>query len=513
MGVFVSAMQADAGLSRALDDRYYGSAGDSSVPQIDAEGAMSVPAVYACTALIAEDLGKSPMGMFEDLGDQGHRPAPQHPLHELLHDQPNEYQTALEFREMMTAFAILRGKGIAEIKSGRRGPVDQLEPLHPDLITEKRTTRGLKYEYRDPRNNGQVRTLLPEDLYIVRGRLGRSVIEFGRSLILQALRRQQYDELLFRRGAKHQGVIKSPKLLDDKVRRALRAALDEYGIEGPRAGRPLLLEDGMEWEGVSITPKDLELLGLAKFTDEQIAGRLFRVPPHKIGALERSTNNNIEQQSTDYVTDTLLGWVVRWEQATRRDLIIARDRFFAKLNLDAMMRGDPLTRAEAYALAVQWGWVTRNEVRLKEDWSPLPGLDEPLTPLNMQRDSDGKTTVAYGDGTRVEAASPELRGQLKVLASDAASRVVRRELSAIGKLAERSAGDPGGWTEGIRTFYGDHAEYVAGTLHIAPHEAHRYSREQADALLAGGPTVMDDWLVDRVAALTSLAMNQEELAA
>ena len=309
MGVFASAMSADAGLSRALDDRYYHPSGDARTPLVDIDGAMAVPAVYACVALIGEDIGKSPMGMFEDLGERGHRAAPQHPLHDLIHDQPNERQGALEFKEMLTAFALLRGMGIATIHDGRRGPVDSLEPLHPDLVRQDRTSSGaVRLMYRDPRRGFDERVLLPDEVFIVRGRLGRSVIDFGRATILQALRRQQFDTFLFERGAKHQGVIQSPKLLADPVRAALRKALDEYAIDGPRAGRPLLLEDGMEWNQVSITPKNLELLGLAKFTDEQIAGRLFRVPPHKIGALERSTNNNIEQQSVDYVTDTLLGW-------------------------------------------------------------------------------------------------------------------------------------------------------------------------------------------------------------
>lgn len=517
MGLLAPSLSADAGLGRALDDRLYSPSYDSSVsPVLEAEGAMRVPAVYACTALISEDIGKSPMGMFEDLGEQGHRAAPQHPLHELLHDQPNEVQTALEFKEMLTAFALLRGRGIAEIHNGRRGPVDTLEPLHPDLVREERS-RGssVRYVYRDPRKDFDERTLMADEVLVIRGRLGRSIIDFGQDLILQAYRRQQFDNLLFKRGAKHQGVLQAPKLLSDPTRKALRLALDDYAIDGPRAGRPLLLEEGMTWQQVSITPKDLELLGLAKFTDEQIAGRLFRVPPHKIGALERSTNNNIEQQSVDYVTDTLLGWVVRWEQAARRDLIIARDRFFSKINLDALMRGDPLTRSQAYALAIQWGWMTRNEARRKEDWSPLPGLDDPLTPLNMSRGQDGAVAVTYGTPLAALPA-PErtaVIGHLRLLASDAAARVVRRELSAMTKLAEKRAGDPGGWAAGVREFYADHGEVVASALHIAPHEAHRYSREQADALLEHGPTAMDDWLVDRVSALTSLALDQEDLAA
>jgi HK97 family phage portal protein len=514
MGVLGPVLAADAGLGRALDDRYYpGTYGQ--LGEITPETALSVPAVYACTALISEDIAKVPYGMYEDMGEAGNKAAPAHPLHELLHDQPNEYQTALEFREMITAFALLRGKGIARIHDGRRGPVDTLEPLHPDLVTEETTRSGIRrFKYRNPRNDFTEETLLADDVFVLRGRMGRSAIEFARSTLSLEISMEKYSAFMFTRGSKHQGVVSSPKLLADPVRKAFRAALDDYSIDGPRAGRPLLLEDGMTWHDVSLANRDMEFLAQRRFGIAQIC-RLFRVPPHKIAELERSTNNNIERQSIDYVTDTLLGWAIRWEQATRRDLILATGRFFAKHNLDGLLRGDAESRSKAYALAIQWGWMTRNEARRKEDWNPLPGLDDPLTPLNMTQGQDGAVAVTYaqplaalGPGERSAVA-----GHLRLFASDAAARVVRREIAAMQKLAERSAGDPGGWTSGVRTFYAEHADHVTQALHVSPHEAQRYSRDQQAALLAQGPTAMEDWLVDRVDALTHLAMDQEDLAA
>lgn len=520
MGLLAPALVADAGVTRALDDRYYtsntitGPYGLSALASVTPELALSVPAVYACTAVISEDIAKIPFGMYEDLGEEGRRSVPNHPLHELLHDSPNEYQSAIEYREMMTAFALLRGKGVSRIHDGRRGPVDSLEPLHPDLVREEVTATGRRWRYRNPRKGYEEEILLPDEVFVVRGRMGRSAIEFAGPTLTLELSMERYTSFMFTRGSKHQGVVQSPKLLQDPVRRAFRAALDEYSIDGPRAGRPLLLEDGMTWHDVSLANRDMEFLAQRRFGIAQVC-RLFRVPPHKIAELERSTNNNIDRQSIEYVTDTLLGWAIRWEQAARRDLIVARGRYFAKHTLDGLLRGDPEARAKAWALGIQWGWITRNEVRRKEDMNPLPGLDDPLTPLNMTRGEDGTTAVTYASPL---AALPEperlaVAGHLRLFAAEAAARVVRREIAAMTRLAERSASDPAAWEAGVRAFYADHADHVAQTLHVAPHEASRYIREQIDALLTGGAASMEDWPTDRVATLTHLALDQEDLAA
>ena len=259
-----------------------------------------------------------------------------------------------------------------------------------------------------------------------------------------------------------------------------------------------------------MSAQESELLGQLRWGVAE-ASRLIRIPPHKLFELERSTNNNIDRQSIDYVVDSLMGPAKRWEQTVYRDLLnpVERQRFFAEHTLYALMRGDPEARGKAFALGVQWGWLTRNEVREKENLNTLPGLDEPLTPLNMTTDSTGQSKII---GFAPHQAA-EVRGQLRLLASDAASRVVRREMAAIAKLAERSSGDAAGFRAGVDAFYADHGREVAEALHIPEHEGRRYARSQRAELLSDGPTVMDAWLVDRVDHLANLAMNQQELAA
>ena len=304
---------------------------------VNADAAMRISAVYAAVSIIAETTGSLPLHMYESLGDAGKRPVPDHALEEKLHYQPNDYQTAVEFREMMTAFALLRGAGIAERRRIRGGRDFDLVPLHPDALTRERTARGWRYRYYDDRTR-QSRVLMPEDLFIVRGRFGKSVIDFARDSLGLARQMDIYAGNLFARGARPSGVLTHQKLLSPKARRNLRLALNEYAAGGDNEGRPMLLEEGMEWQAIGMKNSDMEFLESRKFSIAEIA-RWFRVPPHKLQDLDRATNNNIELQSLEFVVDTMVPWCVRWEQSIRRDLI-GDVRFFAKHTLAGLMRGD-----------------------------------------------------------------------------------------------------------------------------------------------------------------------------
>lgn len=492
------------------DDYWYESRGMASTAgaRVDMGSAMTWSGMFAAVSYVSEDIGKVPFGMFERL-ESGKREAPNHWLHDKLHDQPNSTQTAFEFFEMMTAFAILRGAGIAEQRG--RGLRDmEIMPLHPDLLVRNTARSGvLRYDYRDPLRRGEVRTIEADRLVRLNGRLGRGIIDVARDSIGLQLALQSSAGYMFSRGARHQGVISRPPNMpwDDSTRGAFRTAIGEYAAGGPREGRPLLLEDGMTWQNASMTATEAEQLGQMRWGITE-ASRWVRIPPHKLYELERSTNNNIDRQSIDYVVDSLLGWTIKWRQTVYRDLlpVTERSRFFAEANLDALLQGDPTARSQAYALAISWGWMTRNEVRAKENLNALKGLDDPLTPLNM---TGAGVSVAYGPGRIPEAT----RGHLRLLASDAASRVVRREVAAIGKLAERAAGDQAAFRTGVDEFYGDHGAYVASALHIPEPDARRYARIQRAELLSDGPVVMDAWLVDRVEALANLAMQQDALTA
>lgn len=503
MGFLAPALSAQTGGRAPWDDYWYEprSLSSTSSATVTPESALTYPTVYACTVVVSEDIAKVPLNVFEDLGVGGHRPASTHPLQAKLHDQPNRYQSALEWREMATAFALLRGRAVNEIRKGDRPFLDdEYVPLHPDLVTERVTRNGRRvYDYRDPMRGFAIRTLTDDEVFVLRGRFGRGVLDFAANSIGLALDQERHAGNLFARGANFQGAILRDKPWNDVERGNFRAALDEYTVAGQFSGRPLLLEDGMTWQAISLTAQQAELVDSRRFSNIQ-ACQWFRVPPHKVFELERSTNNNIERQAIDYVTDSLLAWAERWEQAIWRDLVIAKGRYFAEHNLDGLLRGDLAARSAAYALAIQWGWMTRNEVRAKENMNPIKGGDLVERPLNMEQLAMGGNVVA-------------LRGRLRLHASSAAGRVLRREMAEIAKFAERTSGEGPAWREAVEGFYARHGETVSAALHIADDQAVRYAQGQRDELLARGPAATETWLVDRISVLTDLAMNQEELAA
>lgn len=511
-----------------FDDRWYTSSqryGSAEMP-VTEDDAMTIPAFYAAVTYVAEDVGKVPLNMFEDVPLDERRSSTRrargHELQELLHDQPNRRQTSIMWREMVTAIAMLRGRTVNEQIYGpatsfpgrptRQGSLQELVPLHPDLLRREliKDSGDWKYIYADPRQDFKERKLLSEDVFVVSGRQDRSVLDFAARNLATEIAMEQHTGFMFSRGAKHSGVIKAKGKLAAPVRTALRRGLDEYAVGGPRAGRPLLLEDGMEWQDISMAPRDTELLAQRQFSVAQVC-RWIRVPPHKVYDLTRSTNNNIGVQGVDYVVDSLLGWCERWEQAIWRDLIVDK-AFFAKHNLDGLLRGDPEARARMYALAIMWGWMSRNEVREREDLNPIDGLDEPLTPGNMTVGADGvprampKNSQQAGGGQAQLAAGGRLdAGLLRLFAADAAAAVIRRECAAMTKLAERVGSDQAAWQSGVRAFYADHPALVVDRLHVPEHEAVRHARSQRDALLAHGPSAMGDWMTERVADLAGIA--------
>ena len=474
------------------------------------DGAMAIPAVYACTTVICEDIAKVPLQIFESIPD-GKKLAREHPLYDLLHDSPNDYQTALEFREMMTAFALNRDLGgVAEIIPGRRGPVDKLVPLHPDLVTREITDAGdIRYQYEDPIKKRR-RTLTSDQVFVLRGRFGRSVLSYARESLSMQLAMQQFGLQTYKRGPRHTGVISRPKdapKWSDNARSNFRKGIDEYMGEGERAGRPMLLEDGMSWQSASITMADAEFLGTLQHGVADVC-RWYRVPQHKVQELLRSTNNNIEQQSLDYIIDSLMAWAVRWEQAISRDLIVNTDRFFAEHNLDALLRGDTKSRAEAYAIAVQWGWMTRAEVRKLENFNPIDGLDEPLQPLNMVTlgEADAEDDVEE-PLPPPQSIAPAAMAHLRAIVRDNAARIVRMEHNAMTRLAERTEGKGEKWEAGVREFYlPSHADFVARLLRIPDEMAERYAEDRAKRLIAEGPAVLTEFTADTIDNLTEHAL-------
>jgi HK97 family phage portal protein len=350
-----------------------------SVTTATAEG---ISAVYACVAAISETVGSLPLDVYRNT-DQGREKAKTHPLYKLLHDAPNDYQTALEFREGMQRHLLLRGNAYAEIVWTSDGQVKALLPLHPDSVSVLRaSTGGLVYEHSDSRGN--TRRLLASEVLHLRyhsddGILGRSPIQVARDTVGLALAERTHGAKMFEQGTKLSGVIETPpgttKVQAGEIRDSW--ATGQSGVSNH--GKTAVLPQGATFKTVSMTLEDADWIAARRLSIVEVA-RLFRVPPVMIGDMEAANYSNVVELARFFVTNTLRRHLIAWEQAINR-VCITNPTFFVEHNVEGLLRGDSLNRAQFYESAVSTGWMLKSEVRRIENLPTIEGIDEePASP-------------------------------------------------------------------------------------------------------------------------------------
>ncbi len=370
----------------------FGGGVSSSGVIVNPANAMQSAAVYACLKVLSESVGMLPLCIYQK-GDNGARtPAEKHPLYELLHEQPNEYQTAIEFLEMMVLHLNLRGNAYAYINRTRSGRVVEMIPIHPDMVYVQMDTDG-QVTYQAATENGARRTMDRSEILHVKGLtingwLGISPIAYARESIGLSLATEKFGGQLFRNGAKMGGILEHPGKLSDEAYKRVKNSFDA-ATSGEEAHKTALLEEGMKFSKISMNADDAQFLETRKFQRGEIAS-VFRVPPHLIMDLERATFSNIEHMSLEFVQYSLMPWLCRIEKAIRRDVFSADDKKnnTIKFDVSALLRGDAASRSAYYASGITNGWLTRNEARAREYLNPLDGLDTPLMPLNLTDGSD-----------------------------------------------------------------------------------------------------------------------------
>lgn len=389
-------------MSQAILDliRSTGGGASASGVNVTPETAMRCATVFACVRVLAESVGQLPLIVYRRQKGGGKTRASGHPLYPLLHDAPNEYQTSLEFREMMMGHLALRGNAYAIVTRSTAGEVLGLYPMHPDSVEVNQLSDwSLAYTVRRASGGGTDTYPQREVLHLkgmtADGIMGLSPIAYAREAIGLAIATEQHGSRLFRNGARPGGVLKHPGKLSEEASKRLVASWQEAHT-GENAFKAALLEEGMDWTQLGMTSEDSQFLETRKFQRSEIAG-LFRVPAHKINDLDRATFTNIEHQGLEFVTDTLLPWLRRWEQAIQR-LFTPVDRpwCYAEFLVDGLLRGDMASRYAAYATGIQNGILSPDEVRDRENMNPrTDGLGgEYWIPANMARANDGSGTAA-----------------------------------------------------------------------------------------------------------------------
>ena len=343
---------------------------------------MQMTAVYSCVRILAEAVAGLPLNLYKYLPDGGKEKSFDHPLYRLLHDEPNPEMSSFVFRETLMTHLLLWGNAYAQIIRNGKGEVVALYPLMPNKMTVDRDQGGqLYYSYNRssdeaPTMKGSTVILKPSDVLHIPGLgfdglVGYSPIAMAKNAIGLAIATEEYGAKFFANGAAPGGVLEHPGTIKDPQR--VRDAWQSQFGGSANSGKVAVLEEGMKYTPIGISPEQAQFLETRKFQINEIA-RIFRVPPHMVGDLEKSSFSNIEQQSLEFVKYTLDPWVIRWEQSIMRRLLTEDEKkqYFVKFNLEGLLRGDYQSRMTGYATARQNGWMSANDIRELENLDRIP---------------------------------------------------------------------------------------------------------------------------------------------
>lgn len=353
--------------------------GSTAGKAVNERSAMQMTAVYSCVRILSEAIAGLPLHLYMYTEDGNKVKAVEHPLYRLLHDEPNPEMSSFVFRETLMTHLLLWGNAYAQIIRNGKGEVIGLYPLMPNKMTVDRDTSGKLYYSYQRSNEEAIQSkviLKPSDVLHIPGLgfdglVGYSPIAMAKNAIGMAIACEEYGAKFFSNGAAPGGVLEHPGTIKDpqRIRDSWQST---FGGSG-NANKIAVLEEGMKFTPIGIAPEQAQFLETRKFQIDEIA-RIFRVPPHMVGDLDKSSFSNIEQQSLEFVKYTLDPWVVRWEQSIARSLLTPEEKktYFAKFNLDGLLRGDYQSRMQGYAIGRQNGWMSANDIRELENLDRIP---------------------------------------------------------------------------------------------------------------------------------------------
>lgn len=466
---------------------------------VNEETALKFSAVFACVRILAESVASLPLPVYKRL-KVGRERAIDHPLYSLLHDQPNGEMTSYSFREVLMVHLLLWGNAYCEIERDNFGRIIGLWPLLPNKTWPERDDSTRQIVYKTISSDGKMITLSSDKVLHIpglgfNGLIGFSPIRMAmQEAIGLGLAAEEFGADFYANGAHMGGIIEYPaKISKDGRERFETSVRDKYGGLG-KAHKLMVLEEGLKFHDVTIPQNEAQFIESRKFQLEEIA-RMYRVPLHMIQNLDRSTNNNIEHQSLEFVVHTLRPWLVRWEQAISWKLLNPQEkrRYFAKFTVDGLLRGDIKSRYEAYAVGRQNGWLCADDIRELEDMNPLPDdqgkiflingnmvpvdlvgglaqarISKPDNNLLPAQDEDPEDIKKKNDqrSTEIRTAGASVRAALaeshSVIIADAVARIMKREEADVMRAARKmlSARSREDFYEWIQSFYKDHEEYV-----------------------------------------------------
>lgn len=495
-GLLERYIQPRIGAGNPNDPRYWQSSGSISSAGINitADTVLGFNAAFAATRIIAEDAATLPVDILRKRPNgTGRDPVPGHPLDVVFNVRANDLQIALEFREWMTRVATFYPEAIAEIEAGRVGFVEKLRPLHPSWLKRQTLPSGrVRYELREPQK--QPRFLELDEVFRLPSPLGVGLIDLMKEDVGAALATKSALAALAKNGLRPTMVALHPGHLEKKAQRNLKNSLeDNSGWQN--TGKWLVLEEGISLQEVGIKPEDAQAVAQMEFTILDMA-RWFRIKPHKLAYMLTQTYASVEQSNIEHVTDTIRPWTVRWENAVRAQLFLD-PLMYIRHNLDALLRGDSLSRAQVMEIQKRIGMRNANELRALED-------------LNPRTDPGGEAYWDKQPGTGASNDPGSRQSRAYALAEAAATRVLNREKRAIEDRARHAGDDYEAWGAAVTDFYSRHAEMVTENLRVDEADAARYCEQKAEELVRDGLKATERWDTRDLALLIDMALGGAE---
>lgn len=375
-------------------EEFFGGSSRSATGEVVTQlSALRVAAVWACATILAEDVAKLPWHVYRQQPDGGKSIAGDHPLERLL-QRPNGYQNGFEFKEQMMAALVLRRNAYAPIiRDGRGAPV-ALIPVNPDWTTLYQAPDGQIF-YNVARQNQHLAAMLKslplmipaEDMLHIRGMSlnslwGQSAISSGKDAIGLALAQQSLAAVFASNGAQLSGVLEAPNRLSDIAYERLKQSWKEKRSGISNAGETAILEEGMKFSKLGMTSVDAEFIAARNFQVAEMA-RMFRIPLHKLGVSDRSTNATMAQAEQEYSNNTVLSWVTRIEQKLNETFGLLDQGLFVELDMSHFLRADITSRFNAYRAGIVGMFMEPNRARRAEGWGDMEGGDKLYQPTNV----------------------------------------------------------------------------------------------------------------------------------
>lgn len=463
--------------------------------QVSPATSMTLSTYYACLRCIAEDVGKITLHLYEGQDGDGRRKslATSNPIYRLLRWQPCPETTSQTFRETLTGNALGWGNGYAEIQRTATGKPVALWPIHPSRVRIQRIDGQIWYDVMSSEWQAGATVRLPaEDVLHIHGVgedsvSGLSIARLAAESVGLGLAMQDFGASYFGNGS-HTGVLLiHPGKLTEQAEDRLRTSWAKMHAGPENAHKVGVLQEGMKIEKTSIPPNEAQFLEGRQFQVEEVC-RWFRMPPHKVQHLLRATFSNIEHLDIEYVRDTLMPWLVRWEHELCRKLLTEseQERYTARHDTSELMRGDSAARANYLRSMISTGAMSINEARDMEGLNPVqndigeklfmqgamttverivtspapanpssrPGKQTPSRPMDGEEDDDEMEDDEHEDDDGIDASI------FLPVFSDAEDRVCRKEQMAVSNALRKNPKPCAALTEWAGQFYAEHSGYI-----------------------------------------------------